>query len=367
MGRRHEPRAVMRVLHVTSSLDGGGAERVLLTVLDGLTEVEHTLAIGGAGTLVPLIPSRVRVEKAATDRELAGLVARVQPDVIHTWFDESLLMAIPVAAQFGVPLVHRLYNVPSVQDQFYSVSGDRQAMVGRALRAATQVVSLSQAASMDASAFYGIAPPPVIHNGFPLAGRRGMQPAPQKLSDRFVILSVGRLASEKGQRYLIEAVRRLSTPHRQIELWLAGVGPLEGALRWQVNEAGLQSRVRFLGFQEDVTSLHAAADLFVCPSLTEGFGNALAEAFVAGLPVIASDLPVVRADLCPSGTGALIVPPANAHALANAIELLMTDEPTRRRLAADARCVGERFHVRRMLDGYARLYRQVSTEVADAA
>lgn len=356
-----------RILHITSSLDGGGAERVLLTVLEGLKEFQQTLALGGSGSLVPFVPARVRVERAVTARELVALMLRVQPDVIQTWFDESLLIAMPVAAQLGIPLVHRLYNVPSLQDQFYSISADRHAMVGRALRATTQIVSLSNAASADAAAFYGIAPPPVIHNGFPLAGRRGVAPVPEKPQDAAVILSVGRLASEKGHTHLIEAVRQLADRHPRVELWLAGVGPIEGALRWQAKQAGLESRVRFLGFQEDVTALHAAADVFVFPSLTEGFGNALAEALVAGLPVIVSDLPVVRTDLCPDGRGAMVVPPANPSALSEAVHALLSDPARRRMLAIEARQIGERFAVAHMLNSYAHLYRRVASEVAHAA
>ncbi len=90
---------------------------------------------------------------------------------------------------------------------------------------------------------------------------------------------------------------RVAKTHDNLEVWLAGVGPLEAALRAQAEQLGIAERVRFLGFHEDVTALHAAADLFIFPSLSEGFGNALVEALVAGLPVVASNLPAIRHDM----------------------------------------------------------------------
>ena len=201
----------------------------------------------------------------------------------------------------------------------------------------------------------------MIHNGFPLAGRRGAGgDAISKPHGRFVILSVGRLAVEKGHRFLLDAVARVAKTHGNIEVWLAGVGPLEADLRAQAARLGIAERVRFLGFQEDVTALHAAADLFIFPSLSEGFGNALVEALVAGLPVVASDLPAIRHDVLGGEPAAARSPPGTCrHWPRRSIGWCRI--PTERAvLGTRAMTVGARFHVDRMCDAYRALYARVA-------
>jgi glycosyltransferase involved in cell wall biosynthesis len=331
-----------------------------LTVLRGLGETRQTLALPATGPLTSMVPPAVSVVQASTARELAALVDTVRPHLIHTWFDDSLLMASPVAAHFGIPLVHRLCNLPSLYKAYEPGGIGHDEMTARALRAATRVIALSSEAADDAVAFYGIVRPIVIHNGYPLAGERGGGAARvEKEPGRLVLLNVGRLAPQKGQTYLIEALGRLAAKHPHVELWLAGVGPLEPALRAQAAAAGVSAHVRFLGFEEDVTALHAAADIFVFPSLFEGFPNALGEAFLAGLPVIASDLSVVRHDILGGEPSAVLTPVGDAGALAAAIDRLVSDAPARAALAARARLVGERFPVARMLDEYRGVYGEI--------
>ncbi len=357
-----------RVLHVISSLDAGGAERVALTVCSGLTDCVHTVALAGAGTLLPLMPARVRVRPARNQLALADLMVRTRPDVVHTWHDESLLMAVVPAAQLGIPVVHRLYNVPSIQNRYDGHGADHIENVGLALRAVAKVVSLSGAAADDAVTFYGIERPQVIHNGFPLAGRRGVSAAAMSKPDgRFVILNVARLAVEKGHTYLIEAVGRIARRQPHVELWIAGIGPLEADLRRQAAAAGIGDRVKFLGFCEDVSALHSAADMFVFPSVTEGFGNALGEALIAGLPVVAFDLPAIRRDVLGDGFAPTLVPIGDAAALAATLDRLVSDDAARTALAGLARRRGEQFRVTRMLEEYRALYVGLAEEWRVAA
>lgn len=354
-----------RVLHVIGSLDGGGAERVLLTVLHGLPEVTHALAAGAGGALLPLVPTAIPVSPAATARELAELMATWRPEVVHTWLDGSLLSAIVPAAHLGVPVVHRLYNVPSGMAAHERHEANRREQMRHALGATTAVCALSSAAADDAVAYYGIARPRVVLNGVPLAGARGnTAAAPRRRGP--VVLAVGRLAPEKGHTHLIDAVARLSGRHPSLELWLAGVGRCEPALRAQVHAARLDSQVRFLGFCEDVNALYAAADVFVCPSLTEGFGNAVAEALTAGVPVVASDLPAIRHDMLADAPGARLVPAADPASLAAALDELLCDAAARATLAATGRIVARRLGVERMLADYQALYADLA-ELSRAA
>lgn len=354
----------LRVLHVISSFDGGGAERVLLTLLCRLGGVSQHLAIAGSGTLLPLVPPTVPVHAARTEFELADLMVRLRPDVVHTWLDNSLLMTIAPAAHLGIPLVHRLYNVPSIQKVYEPGGPGHNELMARALGAATKVVSLSGTAADDAVVFYGIPRPEVIVNGFPLAGDRGTgQTRFEKPAGRFVILNVARLAPQKGHAHLIDAFALLAPAHPDVDLWIAGIGALEADLRARARAAGVADRVRFLGFQEDVTALHRVADLFVFPSVFEGFGNALGEALLAGLPIVATDLPVVRHDVLGDTASALLVPVGDVRALADALARLIANEAEREALGRRARVRGSRFGVDRMLSAYNRVYAGLAESV----
>ena len=72
-------------------------------------------------------------------------MARARPDVVHTWLDDSLRMAATPAAHLAIPVVHRIYNVPSVQHLYYPSASGRRDAIGSALHAAAHVVALSAA------------------------------------------------------------------------------------------------------------------------------------------------------------------------------------------------------------------------------
>jgi glycosyltransferase involved in cell wall biosynthesis len=99
--------------------------------------------------------------------------------------------------------------------------------------------------------------------------------------DKKVIINVGRLTYQKGQKYLIEALRFLP----DFELWLVGKGEDEKFLKELVNKYSLEKRVKFLGFQTNPYKFVKNADIFAFTSLYEGFPNALAEAIILQKPI----------------------------------------------------------------------------------
>lgn len=130
------------------------------------------------------------------------------------------------------------------------------------------------------------------------------------------VLLVSRLAREKNVELAFAALAATGDP--TVHLVLAGDGPERPALEIAARAAGLGSRVHFLGHveREHLPKLYASADAFVFPSVTETQGLVLAEALVAGLPVVAVDTPASRDVL---GEGGLLVAP-EAAALAGALQ-----------------------------------------------
>lgn len=109
--------------------------------------------------------------------------------------------------------------------------------------------------------------------------------------DAYVIAWAGRLDPVKRVPFLLDIAERLAGNARCV---LAGDGPLRETLRAQSAQRGLGERVRFLGWQNSLDPLLSAADAFCLPSLTEGLPNVVLQAMAAGVPVVATDLPVLR-------------------------------------------------------------------------
>ena len=138
------------------------------------------------------------------------------------------------------------------------------------------------------------------------------------------LVCVGRLIPIKGHLVLLRALAQARAQIPDVALDVAGRGPLAPALQAYARELGLEEAVRFLGFVSPVSRAFENAAIAVVPSLGEGFGMVALEAMERARPVIASavgGLPEIVAD----GETGLVVPPADAEALAEAIVALAGD------------------------------------------
>lgn len=173
----------------------------------------------------------------------------------------------------------------------------------------------------------------VVHDGV-----EALAPMPAA-EDGPTVLAVGARVAHKGHVVLAQAARLLP----EVDIGVAGEGPL------------VYPELRYLGQRPDVAALHAAAQVFVHPSVEEGMGQAVVEAMLAGLPVVVSDaggLPEVVGD------AGIVVPRGDAAALADGIRRVLAGqhppvEEARRRAR-------ERFSVAAMVRGSLAVYQAVA-------
>ena len=158
------------------------------------------------------------------------------------------------------------------------------------------------------------------------------------LTPVFSLFSVGRLAPEKAQDVLLNAVKLLKDQARDVRLTLAGTGPCEAALIRQMEMLGLQREVRLLGAQstEQVIELHRHADAFVLSSLSEGLPVACIEALALGTPTVATAVAGIPELILHESSG-LLVPAGSAQELAAAIARYMDDEVLRQSVSIAGR------------------------------
>jgi len=169
------------------------------------------------------------------------------------------------------------------------------------------------------------------------------------------VIVVANFTRVKGHRTLLNAMAKLPTDVMS-ECWLVGDGPERAETERLAEFLGLKNRVRFLGSRNDVPALLRQCDLLVLPSLWEGFGIALVEAMVLGVPTLACRAGGVS-EIIRDGETGLLVPPGDADAMAAGIQRLLSDDALRARLAAKAAPdAAARFDARSMAERYQKFY-----------
>lgn len=237
----------------------------------------------------------------------------------------------------------------------------------RVARAANRIITGSHFAQKQLTAELGVPPEKitVIPYGIPEQYRslplsRALQHR-LHLTDTRVLLHIGSLIPRKNLPVLLDAFKAVLTQLPQTRLVLIGSGPEEARLRSQARHLGLERAVVFAGFvtEQEKLEYYSLADVFVSPSLLEGFGLAVCEAMACGVPVVATQagsLPEVVGD----GETGLLVPTGDGDALSRAILRLLQDDGLAQRLGRAGQARVERLFrwdvaARRTLELYEAL------------
>lgn len=385
--------APITILHVIDTLAPGGTEFQLVRTLQRLNAHGFRSTVCVLRTLagLPRIAAD-RVEphslglKHSRDyvsgvRRLVQLIRTLRPTVVHTYLFNATLIGRIAGRLTGRPVITTLVNTPYEPswrvDDPTLISWKVGAV--RAVDAATaawttRFVANSHAVKASAVRYLGVSPDriTVIYRGIDLTYRSTVS-AEQIAATRQalgwqeaepLIVAVGRLVPQKGHRYLVEAMETVAKAIPRARLAIAGEGRLRGQLEERLRSLTQATVVRLLGNRDDIPSLLAAADIFVLPSLSEGFPNALLEAMSQGKPCIASALPAVRE--IAGADGALLVRPESSGALAEAIVTLAADGARRRSLGVTARQRAQLFDLDRSARQVEDVYRDLAGDARPA-
>ena len=349
----------MRVLHVHRIRGIGGSERHLLALLPALAErgVEPVLVGLDDPAWDPAdfydalhVPAmRIPAPRDLDPLLLARLVATTRADVVHTHLVHGDVYGGVAAKLRGAALVSTKHN-----DDPFRLGPFRHVELGLA-RLADRVITITESLRRFTVERVGVPAAKVetIHYGLDdLPEPWGENPPDAVGPDRRVLLAVSRLTRQKG---LDVAVRALPVLPQDTVLVVLGEGPERDALERLADELGVSERVFLLGRVPDVAAWLRRAALLVHPTRWEGFGLAVLEAMLAGLPVVASGVSSLPEVVVDSETGVL-VPPDEPQALAlavwRALERPELGEAGRRRALAE-------FSVARMADRTVAVYRSL--------
>lgn len=174
------------------------------------------------------------------------------------------------------------------------------------------------------------------------------------------IVSFGRLVNHKGFDILIKAFSEVSNEYPNWNVHIFGDGPERSNLLALISDKGLSDRVFLEGRTDNVNHQMAHADLFVLPSLFEGFPNALCEAMAAGLPVVSFDCPSGPREIIRNGIDGLLVSPIHVASLRESLRVILYDEGMRKRLAEAAPQILTRFGIEAVMRQWTNLIMEVT-------
>lgn len=200
----------------------------------------------------------------------------------------------------------------------------------------------------------------VIYNGVKLS-KFNYKHADNKKSLK--LLSIGRLAKVKGFDCVINSMNLLPDDI-DVQYEIAGAGSEYSTLQELIMQLDLTKNVRLLGHVLNVEDLLNSTDVFLVPSLNEGFGLVVVEAMSSGVPVIASDIPGLREIVDIGDYGNILVennrsPSAWSQAI---IDMCYRVGRDRKELSLRCRRKSEVFSVDRMVNGYVDLYKEIFNE-----
>jgi glycosyltransferase involved in cell wall biosynthesis len=376
-----------RVLHLITGLPVGGTQMMLAKLLSAMDrntfenevaslEVLRPMAQTISSLGIPVTTLGIRSGRLAP-RKLARFLKWLRHgrfDVVQTWmYHADLIGGIAAKLCGGIPVVWGIR-----QSNLEPRHNKRSTLwIVRACARLSgwlprRVVCCSEVARRaHARVGYAENKLEVIPNGFDLDTFRPDPEAGSALrrelglpSSAMLVGNVARFDSQKDHQTFVRAASLLTGDGRELHFVLCGenMDPANTELARWIGDAGIAARCHLLGLRRDVASIHAALDIEVCSSVSEGFSNAIGEAMACEVPCASTD--VGDSALLIGDTGR-VVPPQDPLALANACrELMEIGVEGRRRLGQAARRrIAERFSLPAIAARYESLYRELATHV----
>lgn len=295
-------------------------------------------------------------------RQLRALCRQQEIDVLHTHHNSVGSLGRLAAAGTGVAVVNTEHNdhrfFSHVQKLVNAVSFPLVDVLVANSRSTRRSLSWYERLSAAGTRHE------VVYNGIDSTRIDAAEQPDVTLPGEPFVVAVGRLVEQKNYATLLDAFQTVRAQRPDASLVIVGDGPLSDSLKRDASARGIDNAVTFTGYlprREDVYGVLKQATVAAFPSLYEGFCVAAVEAMAAGLPVVASDIAVLREVV---GDPGVFVDPENAGALADALVGVLEDPERRERLAANAR---ERARTTFSLDQTAREYCKIYKQVAESS
>ncbi len=334
-----------RILFVDQNLDGGGAERVLCTMLRSMKTEEfelHLVLVGTMGTLSYLIPDTVKVHELGirnTRRALLPFIKLVKKIRPHTVFSSlSRTTILSVLARLLCPhykMVARYPSMPSLEKKWGVSTGWRYWLMKLTYNKVDTIIAQTEEMAKELQEFYYIAPSRIttIYNPLDVSFiEHSIKGQESPFDDIFFnIVASGRLSHEKGFDILIKAFSLAASRADRLRLHILGQD--SNGYKEKLNDLAAQYNVKekvfFYGFVKNPYPYYKYCNLFVLSSRREGFPNVLLENLYLGKKVIATNCVPVIERLFENGVNGIVVDVESVQQMGDAILLINTLIPAK--------------------------------------
>jgi len=385
----------IKTIHIIARLDkGGSAENTLLTVMGLDREIYDVFLVKGLSVESNMADDETRaVEEMVREAEregiriitVPGLVRRIHlfydlkaffalikilryehPDIVHTHTSKAGIMGRWAAFLTGIPvIIHTPHG-----HVFWGYFGRCKTLFYIILEKLTacitdKIIALTEQEKKDHLHFLIASEDKfsVVHSGINLDrfSNLSVDPAVMKREleipeGNLVVGTAGRLTPVKGQRYLIEAARKIVDVKPDTTFVFLGDGELLNELKNMAFRLGIRENVKFLGWRPDVAEVMSTFDIFVLPSLNEGMGRVLVEAMAMGKPIVASDVGGI-ADLVVDGKNGFLVPAADVEIMVVRINDLLESAEKRKKMGENGKSRAANYSSNLMVKNIDQLYR----------
>jgi glycosyltransferase involved in cell wall biosynthesis len=352
----------MKLILLIPHISDGGAEKILSDLSFNLDLGEQLLVVFQEKPGYPfhgrLISMNLPIERQSVVARAFGFVRRIhrfhrivqqeQPDCVVSFMGEANFINAVVSRRPILTVHNHLSSVSGERSRFESKIFD---LLLRALYRRAKIIAVSEAVKDDLVKHFRIPNERVAVINTAIDAEAIRRKAAERAEcpwdeDAPVIVTAGRLHPQKGQWHLLRAFAEVRKK-MVCRMAILGTGDLEDYLRDLAKALGIEKDVYFLGWQENPFKFLAHGQVFVLPSVSEGFPLVLLEAMACGLPIVATDCPGSSKEiLAPRGAAefGVLIPPvderrygadekctAEESAMADAILSMLQDPGLRRK------------------------------------
>ncbi len=328
-----------KILYIINNLVIGGAEKLLFSVIDKLDKDKYEIMVCCLYNYNPLKSEfekkgvTVKSLEMKNNRDIFGffrlikLLKQKRVDIVHTHLFYANIYGRIAAKIVGIPIIISTeHNNPPWRSKQRLKSRIRLLIDRITANFCDRIIAVSRCVKDYLIQWNKVDPNKVVvvHNGIDINKYLIADKKEKKLSNDSVVGCIGRLETQKGHVFFMKAAARILEEIKNARFILVGDGSLRRHLEELAQDLNISKRVSFLGFRDDIPQLLSIMDVFVLPSLWEGFGIVLLEAMAMGKVVVATNIGGISEIVVDKTTGYLC-PPMDSETLANTVIDLLRD------------------------------------------
>lgn len=367
------------ILHLIDTTGPGGAETVFINLLRELehTDTRNLVVLRGEGWVADQVRN-VGLEPHFIDSKgsfnlgyigaLRRLLIDQNVDLIHGHLLGSNVYGALLGLITRTPMIATFHGAVDVASRerflgmkFRMIGWGASAIVCVSRRLQEELTERGTLPARKLRMIYNGVDQNAFRAGLPghLRERLGLP------EEALLVVSIGNIRPAKGYEYLVDAAIRMASLDPRVHFVVAGHqrASLFEQLEAQIARAPVAPNIHWLGFCDDVSEVLQGADIFLLPSVSEGFSIATVEAMMTEVPVIATRSGGPEEILADEQTG-LLIPARDPDAIVTAIQRLQQPEARKRLVVAARENAEGRFSLASMLEAYQALYRELTDEIS---